>query len=514
VNRWHRIQDLFEQAADLIDSERVEFLRQETGDDPQLQFEVDSLLKADQLVPELWDESAAAWISRQLPEPDAEALVGKRVGAYEIKELVASGGTSDVYRATRYLQDSEQQVILKVLRYGLYHDGLLARFQKEQDTLAALRHPFVVTLLDTGSLSDRRPFLALEFIDGVPVTQWCEESQAGVRERLEVFRKILSAVQHAHQNLVVHRDLKPSNVLVTREGVPKLLDFGIAELLLEEPEPAQEGGAGDRQRLTWAYASPEQLRGEPAKTRSDVYSLGVLLFEMLTSRAVFDFDRLTAPDQVPARPSEVVPSPGLRRALSGDLDSILATALAPDSLDRYASAEQFSEDIRRHLEGLPVQVREPTLAYRTAKFLRRKPWLVAATLLALLAVAAGWTGSELSRQHAQANARRGWGAHAQAKLSSHYLAEVLTGVTASASAWLPVVDSHAAEIPDRFGDCPETEGLASLAFAQLYAEHGLVERSLPLLARASQLVESGDLSKREGERVAELLASLPSRDRD
>ncbi len=495
MSRWHRIQELFQEAAELAPADRTEYLRKESGEDNLLLQEVTALLQADDSAPGLLNDSAAEWISRQLPPPDPTALIGTRVGPYRIESLLQSGGTSDVFQATRTLRGSTQQVVLKVLRFGLNPEELRQRFQQEQETLAALRHPYVVTLLDTGVLPDRRPFLVLESIDGVPVTQWCEDQDASMEQRLQVFSKILAAVQHAHENLIVHRDLKPTNVLVTKEGVPKLLDFGIAELLPEIEEFTNQDLPSVHAPLTYAYASPEQLRGEPVTTRSDVYALGALLHEVLASAPAFGADQFGDPDRVALRPSHVVAEPRLRRKLRGDLDAIIGKALHREPEHRYRSVEQFAADVQRHRAGFPVAARPPTWHYRLRKLVQRQPWMMTASLVATLAMVAGWTGSEIGRLRAKAEASRGWGAHSEAKRSSVFLTDILREITREEAPWREVVDRHAAEIPECFADCPETEGLTSLALGALYAEHGLPDRARPLLDSAEKRVDSGHLSQ-------------------
>ena len=349
-----------------------------------------------------------------------------------------------VHLAVRDDDAFQRRVAIKVLRRGMDTDAIVQRFRHERQILASLDHPYIAHLLDGGSTPDGLPFFAMEYIEGQPITEFCESRQLDTTARLKLFRNVCSAVQYAHQNLIIHRDIKPANVLVTADGAPKLLDFGIAKLLNPElggQVPPQT--AAGLHLMTPEYASPEQVRGEPVTTATDVYSLGVLLYELLTgrrpyhltSRAPAEIARVVC-EAVPARPSTAVtamPDAGmsddvatgeqgdtaptritaptrlrsveverLRRRLAGDLDNIVLKALSKEPQRRYGSADLFSEDVRRHLEGLPVFARKDTLRYRAVKVVGRNRVAVAAAATTIVALLAGIIGTTWQARVARA----------------------------------------------------------------------------------------------------------------
>ncbi|MGP0098284.1 MAG: protein kinase domain-containing protein, partial [Terriglobales bacterium] len=337
-------------------------------------------------------------------------------GPYRLAALLGAGGMGDVYRAARVDGQYEQQVALKVVRSG-YARGLTARFRNERQILASLEHPNIARILDGGTTKDGVPYIVMELIEGLPMTEYCDQHKLRFDDRLKLFRTVCSAVHYAHQHLVVHRDIKPSNILVTADGTPKLLDFGIAKIL--RPESIEQNATHTGLlMMTPEYASPEQLRGELITTATDIYSLGLVLYELLTGHPAFRM-RGNMPHEIargvlemePERPSEAlrrrpseaqnpagVPSAGekpdgprekLGRPLVGDLDSIVLKALRKEPGDRYGSADQLSEDIRRHLEGLPVSAREGTLSYRVSKYVLRHKAGVASVALIFLTLVTG-----------------------------------------------------------------------------------------------------------------------------
>ena len=347
-----------------------------------------------------------------------------------------------VYLAVRDDDAFERRVAIKVLRRGMDTDAIVQRFRHERQILASLDHPCIAHLLDGGSTPDGLPFFAMEYIEGLPITEYCEAHRLDTTARLQLFRKVCSAIQYAHQNLIIHRDIKPANVLVTADGTPKLLDFGIAKLLNPEPGAQMPHTVAGLHLMTPEYASPEQVRGEPVTTAADVYSLGVLLYELLTgrrpyhlaSRAPAEIARVVC-ESVPARPSTAVTTrpdarafddvatgehgdtaptrisaaaprsvevERLRRRLVGDLDNIVLKALSKEPQRRYGSADRFSEDVRRHLAGLPVSARKDTLRYRAAKFVGRNRVAVAAAATAIVALVAGVIGTTWQARVARA----------------------------------------------------------------------------------------------------------------
>jgi eukaryotic-like serine/threonine-protein kinase len=400
--------------------------------------------------------STADDITRAEGTGGAEAFDADRIGPYRLVRELGRGGMGTVYLGVRSDDEFQKRVAVKVLRRGMDSDAIVRRFRQERQILASLQHPYIASLLDGGTTQDGLPYFAMEYVEGQPMAAYCDARNLNVSARLEIFRKVCVAVQYAHQNLIIHRDIKPANVLVTADGTPKLLDFGIAKLL--NPEIGGQTlapTAAGLQLMTPEYASPEQVRGEVVSTASDVYALGVLLYELLTGRRPYRITSRAPADvarvicyEVPIRPSTVVtqlPDDGassalstqgsdggsapdpyahqplplratparaerLRRRLSGDLDNIVLKALSKEPERRYASVDQFSEDILRHLTGLPVIARKDTVFYRAAKFARRNRVALIATSLAFAALIAAvvvttWQARIASRERLRAEQR-------------------------------------------------------------------------------------------------------------
>jgi non-specific serine/threonine protein kinase/serine/threonine-protein kinase len=381
--RWAQVKRLLQEALDVPEAGRAAWLETAAGGDAALRAEVESLLAA--------HRDASGFLDEPPPLPPLQP--GARVGPYQIVQPIGEGGMGTVYQALR--EDIGKLVALKVVKRGLESEFLLARFASERRILAQLDHPNVTRFLDTGITSDGLPYFVMEFVAGDPIDAHCDAQRLDTRQRLLLFLKVCAGVEYAHHHLVVHRDLKPRNILVTPEGEPKLLDFGIAKIVTDDAP----GGSGAHATITAAlmmtpeYASPEQVRGEPVTTLSDVYSLGVLLYELLTGQPPYLL-RGRTPHQaaeticqaVPALPSTAA---GLARPLAGDLDNILMKALQKRPEDRYRSVEQLAADIRRHLEGRPVLARAATWPYRSGKFVRRHKVGVAAAAVVVATLAGG-----------------------------------------------------------------------------------------------------------------------------
>jgi tetratricopeptide (TPR) repeat protein len=336
------------------------------------------------------DESFLASSLWQLVDQNRrDAFTGAMIGAYRVVRPLGEGGMGSVFLAVRDDAQFDQRVAIKLVRGGAAADSLVRRFLQERQILAALEHPNIARLIDGGTTRDGLPYLVMEYIDGVPLDRYCAEQRPPTRAKLELFLQLCDAVQYAHRNLVIHRDLKPANVLITSEGMPKLLDFGIAKLT--SPTPTDRTMT---RMMTPDYASPEQLRGEPVSTATDVYSLGVLLYEMLTGTRPF-FGRPRAPEDEPSRPSVHT------RSLRGDLDNILLKALAADVSRRYPSVEQFAEDVRRFLGGHPVAARRESFAYVASKFVRRNKLAVSVIVIAIVAVIAAFIATFRQKQIAE-----------------------------------------------------------------------------------------------------------------
>jgi len=437
--RWQEVERLFAASADFDADSRRDLLDRECSD-LEVRREVERLLAHD------------AGSTGRVSQPIREAMASapgprrERIGPYRILREIGRGGMGTVHLAVRDDEEYSKQVAIKLVPGGAEGDLLLQRFRVERQILATLEHPNVARLLDGGATDDGLPYLVMEYVDGEPIDAYCDRRSLGIEARLGIFRSVCAAVQYAHSNLVVHRDLKPANILVTADGTPKLLDFGIAKLL--EVDAALEAPTRTVARLmTPEYASPEQVRGDAITTATDIYSLGVLLYELLTgrrpyrlaSRQVGEVARAIA-EQEPERPSTAVTrapadtDPGgadttaeslsrardllpaeLRRRLANDLDDIVLMALRKEPERRYASVALLSEDIRRHLEGLPVMARKDTWSYRTAKFTRRNPWGIAAAALIVLLIAGASVASLVQARRIAGERDRALAAEAAAR---------------------------------------------------------------------------------------------------
>ena len=390
------LEELFDRALDLEGPERSAFLDRECGGDSGLRTRVEALLLADAGADDFLRPPEAA------AQPDS--LLGRQLGAYVVDRRIGAGGMSHVYLAHRADGSYEKQVALKLLRAGFSSDPFLRRFRIERQVLAKLQHPHIAQLIDGGVVDGDRPYLVMEYVDGDSIDAYAAEHRLDLEARLKLFLVVCDAVQFAHRNLVVHRDLKPSNIMVDKTGSVRLLDFGIAKVL-EAEDQAELTLTRDRM-LTPRYASPEQIGGKDVTTASDSYSLGVLLFELLTGRSPYALDT-TSPTEIeqavitepPMRPSRAVTerspdhfgkSEQLSRRLRGDLDNILLKALRKEPARRYASVDRFADDISRHLQGLPVSARPDTFRYRMGKFVSRNRAVVglSAALLVMVAGAA------------------------------------------------------------------------------------------------------------------------------
>lgn len=389
--RWERVAAVFGDALDREPTARRAFLDDACADDPTLRAQLEEMLvahEADGLAIEHRLQSAVG------PGASTPLANGTRLGNYRIDGLVGEGGMGEVYRAERVDGEYRQSVAIKLLRPGYLTAETLRRFRTERQVLARLEHPAIAAILDGGTAPDGRPFLVMHFVDGRPITSWCDEQRLSFEARLRLFRKVAEAVQYAHSRLVVHRDLKPSNILVQRDGTPRLLDFGIAKLLDRSDGDSPLLTTRPESRLfTPEHAAPEQLRGEAAGTATDVYGLGVLLFELLAGRRPFTTEGLTASQAERAIVEEPAPAPSTvagraadARALRGDLDRIVLMALRKEPDRRYASVHQLSEDIERYLDGLPVRAQRDTLWYRTRKFAARNRLVVGAATMAVVVV--------------------------------------------------------------------------------------------------------------------------------
>jgi len=435
AEQWHQVRELFEAALEREAGEREAFLAVASDGNEAVLAQVRRLLHAHEQGPSILESPLLMSAAGEDTEPDA--TVGRRIGPYEVLAEIGRGGMGVVYLAARADDEYQKQVAIKLVWPGLDSAEVVRRFRQERQILANLDHPNIARLLEGGTTEDGWPYLVMEYIAGVPITEYCDEHKLSITERLKLFRTVCGAVQYAHQNLVIHRDLKPSNILVTQEGVVKLLDFGIAKLL--DPQAA----AADRTRtglhlMTPEYASPEQVRGEAITTASDVYSLGVVLYELLTGHRPYRFkSRLlhevirAVCEEEPEKPSATVSRveagdardaasrtlesvsltregrpERLRSRLAGDLDNIVLMALRKDPQQRYPSVEQLSDDLGRHLAGQPVIAQQDTFRYRAGKFIRRHKLGVLACSILVLLLIGGTVAAVWWARAAEAEAKR------------------------------------------------------------------------------------------------------------
>jgi eukaryotic-like serine/threonine-protein kinase len=495
--RLQKLEELVCKAAELAPAERASFLDGACAEDIELRREVESLL--------LEGDTATPFASLIIAASDSltshqESFIGRRVGAYRITSVIGQGGMAEVYRAVRDDDHYQKEVAIKLVRPGRINSFTLARFRYERQILASLEHPNIARMLDGGATDDDLPYFVMEYIEGKPITDYCDDNNLSVKKRLELFRQACAAVQFAHRNLVVHRDLKPSNILVTKEGVPKLLDFGIAKLLAPEVSAMAVTVAQTMtmmRLMTPDYASPEQVRGEPITTATDVYALGAVLYELLTGerphrfndRSLAEMERVICESEA-ERPSVVVgrnqkASAKLRRELAGDLDNIVLMALRKEPERRYGSVDQLAEDVRRYLEGRPVRARQDTLIYRAGKFIRRHkaPVAVAASIVMLLVAFSALVSLQAARIARERD---------RANKVSDFLVEVFgaadpshaRGNTITAR---EILDNGANKIRRELQGQPEVQAALMDTMGRAYYGLGLYDGALPMLKDALEL---------------------------
>jgi eukaryotic-like serine/threonine-protein kinase len=475
AGRWARAKEITAAALDGPSAERTAFVAAACAADALLMMEVESLLGAHDRAgrfmeaPAILAPGAAHIVAGAAEEAAASAAAGRRLGPYRILRELGHGGMGVVYLAERADAEYEKRVAIKVVRgAGLAGEILIDRFRAERSILAALDHPNIARLLDGGTTDDGLPYLVMEHVDGVPLDEHARATGLRPRDRLRLFRQVCAAVQYAHQRLVIHRDLKPRNILVTAEGTPKLLDFGIAKLL--EPGPAAEQTVTGLRALSLEAASPEQVRGEPLAVTSDVYALGVLLFGLLSGRHPYGAEHRGETERMRAICEEDPPPPSAvaaeedRRELRGELDWIVLKAMRKEPDRRYGSVEQLADDVGRYLDGRPVAAAPDSWTYRARKFALRNRAPVAATALIVLSLAAGVAATLWQARRAEENrarAERGF-SDARRLASSvmgelHDAIEALPGATAARSLLLKRACEHLDALA---ADAPEDAALA------------------------------------------------------
>ena len=456
ADRWRRIEELFDEVLDCPPTDRTAFLDRACADDPTLKIEVTRLLALHEKAPDSFLNTPALQMAEFITVPDAGARTPEsnernpdwesqsHIGSYELIREIGRGGMGVVYLARRADDQYQKQVAIKLLRAGLENDDIISRFRNERQILAGLDHPNIARFLEGGAAADGRPYYVMENITGRQIDDYSDDGRLSVVERLKLFLDVCAAVQYAHQRLIIHRDIKPSNILVTEEGVVKLLDFGIAKLLNPELMDRTVETRPHERLMTPEYASPEQIRGQQVTTATDVYSLGIVLYQLLCGRRPYSFKGRSWEEiehvvcrLEPVRPSEALadfatakyvgedtqtvasetsghthgePIARLRERLANDLDNIVMMALRKESERRYASVEQLSEDIRRYLDGRPIIARPNTVRYLAGKFIRRNKAAVAATTLVITTLIGGaavtaWQAQVARRERDKAERR-------------------------------------------------------------------------------------------------------------
>ena len=493
---WQRLESVFHGALQIEPAERRQYLDEACAGDETLLKQVESLILSSEQTDQLMDgviAEEAAGLTGLAP--------GERIGQYKILRELGQGGMGTVYLAVRADDHFHKQVAIKLMRVDSFNPAMVQRFRTERQILANLEHPGIARLLDGGATTLGSPYVVMEYVDGMPVDTYCEQHHLSIRERLMLFRRVAEAVSYAHRNLIVHRDIKPDNVLVTPQGEPKLLDFGIAKLL--SPENALLTAGQELQRtistdrlMTPEFASPEQARGEAITTLSDVYSLGVLLYKMLTgqvpvrltSRRAAEIEREIC-ETNPIRPSVAARTTGawskIGEDAARDLDTILMVALHKDPARRYASVENFSADIERYLNGFPVLARGDSWGYRNAKLVRRHPFATAAAVFSLIGVIAFSTGMAILTERARRETR-------MANEVTDYLIGVFRSndpnsgrgdlVTAR-----ELLDRGVQQLNTKLKDEPQVQARMFDTIGELYNDLGLSQKAEELLRRSLEV---------------------------
>lgn len=480
--RWRQIREHFHACLELPREERIPFLDSSCREDPELREEVRSLL--------VCHEDPRTLLPDRIGDPSSPPPDG-RIDRYELIDLVGQGGMGVVYRARRADGTYEEEVAVKLLHGDLVGESLVRRFRQERQILADLKHPAIARLIDGGTASDGRPFLVMEFVDGIPIDRYCDQHGLDVRRRLRLFIEVCRAVHFAHQNLVIHRDLKPANLLVDASGAPKLLDFGVAKLIdPAAPEVTRFGADGQGTPMTPDFASPEQVTGRVITTASDIYALGAVLYLLLTGSRPLGNDPMALGELVEkVRFEEPVP-PSVRVArdedretprldLDRDLDRVVAMAMTKDPAGRYSSAESLADDLERFLSGRPVLAREQTFAYRVRKFLSRHRWpcLIAASVM--VAVGALTVGLLLQRDRLLEE-------QSLSQEVTSFLEGVFTVSTPEASPGRPVaaralLDQAVFDVRGRFADQPRVRARLMSTMGRAYLRLGHLEEAESLL---------------------------------
>lgn len=493
---WQKVKSILDRAVALPEGERDEFFAAACVGDDELRRDVESFLIFDDAGDDALENPGFSFAAYEEAAASNGSFIGKQIGRYLIAREIAQGGMGTVFLAERADGEFEQKVALKIIKRGMDSDAVLRRFLNERRILASLAHPNIARLLDGGTTDEGVPYFVMEYVEGVPITQYADENDLGIDERLRLFGEVAAAVSFAHKNLVIHRDLKPSNILVTRDGRPKLLDFGIAKLLT-----SGNGGmitATQQFVLTPDYASPEQVRGEQLTTATDVYSLGVILYELLARQRPHKIETTNFAEMIkvvceshPPPPSRARPADSSR--LRGDLDNIALRALKKEPDRRYSSVEQLNEDIRRHLKHLPIVAASDSWGYRTRKFVGRHRYTVLTAALIVISLVAG-----LAATLYQANIARGERAKAERRfndvrqLANSFMFEINEKIDESPIRARELLVLRAVEYLDKLSRESEGDTDLQAELATAYEKIGQVQAELfkPNLGKTSDALLS------------------------
>ncbi len=511
--RWQKIEFLFEEALKLSPSQREEFLKKECGNDLELYDEVASLLNEDSNIHNLLNDDLSSSVSI----PEEINYEGKIIGSYRIINKIAAGGMGSVFLAERSDGQFEQKVALKLIKQGLNSIEIIKRFQAERQILARLQHPNIARLLDGGLTDDGSPYFTLEYVEGEPIDKYCDSHTLTIDERLKLFTKVCSAVHYAHQNLVIHRDLKPGNILITKDGNVKLLDFGIAKVFTEDDKT--EMTMMTRTGLfvmTPEYAAPEQIKGETVTTATDVYSLGLILYQLLTGSFPYEIKSITPLELEkaicntnPDKPSTLVTktfkssendsievfdkrkieADKLRKKLLGDLDNICLMALRKEPDRRYSSAEQLKEDIENYLNDLPVFAHPPTIKYLAGKFIQRHKISLAAATIAVLLIAVLTTFYFIQLKEERDKARLE--ALKSARVSE-FMQDIFKVSDPSQSRGQTItarelLERGAEKIENELNDQPDVKATMLEVIGRVYVRLGLYDEARPMLENSLKI---------------------------
>ena len=521
---WQRVSELFEKAFDIDPSAREAWISEHCAGDAELESALRNLIAADD------SANSQEFLDTPVPTADPDLIAAnQKFGPYRLLRLLGQGGMGEVHLAERADGVFEQRVALKLVPHPT--PGLIQRFVQERQILARMEHPNIARLLDGGIGEHGVPYFAMEYVEGMPISRYVAERQLDVVATLKLFLHVCDAVQYAHRNLVVHRDLKPSNIFVAADATPKLLDFGVAKVLsTTDVDPAHTA----TRVFTPDYAAPEQLMGLPVTTATDVYSLGVVLYELLTGVKPFSFNRKTAPDQATERMDVSAPSASRsasidsqrRRQLRGDLDRIVLTMLAREPERRYGTVEAMSNDIRRFLGGLPIAARGDSASYRLRKFVRRNRIAIAASLLVATALVSATIVSARQAHRANLQAQR-------AETVKAFLVGVFNVVNPDENGGESIsarklLDNGVARVDSEMASQPALHAELTDMFGNLYFDIGDEKRAEELLKRAVELSEHldddptlypksltdlGQMERRRGDYANALAHDAAARDR-